>query len=212
MKKIIRLTERDLTRIVKRIIIETHDENNEVTNEIADKLFRLFDVKPRKSFTYARNLKYIGYEYPGDKKDILVTIDLDLKKFDKDRARNLINHVSWRNTGPNGFRQYRHELTQFYYEYSISIFILNNGEIIFRFKTPEGYHTNDKELKNSYTQEFKNSDEMLQFIKSERLPDLLSNIKYNLDLEEYQEIIDEKDEENDYRDRFYRRLNYTNRY
>ena len=164
MKKIIRLTESDLTRIVKRTIREMQDRNEDVNNGIVDKLFKLFGVKPRKSFTHARNLKYIGYDYPGDKKDILTTIDLDLKQFNKDRARNLINQVSWQNTYPSGFNEYRNQLAQFYFEYSVNIFMLNNGEIIFRFKTPESYHTYDKQLKNSYTIEFENSDEMFQFI------------------------------------------------
>ena len=206
MKKIIRLTESDLTRIVKRTIREMQDRNEDVNNGIVDKLFKLFGVKPIKSFTYARNLKYIGYDYVGDKKDILITIDLDLKQFDEDRARNLINQVSWQNTYPSGFNEYRNQLAQFYFEYSVNIFMLNNGEIIFRFKTPESYHTYDKQLKNSYTREFENSDEMFQFIESERLPKLLSDINYNRDLEEYREIIDEKEEENDDSARFYRRL------
>jgi hypothetical protein len=47
---------------------------------------------------------------------------------------------------------------------------------------------------------------MFQFIESERLPELLSDINYNLDLDEYTEIIDKKQEENNYSDRFYRRL------
>jgi hypothetical protein len=206
MKKIIRLTESDLTRIVKRTIREMQDRNEEVNNRIVDKLFKLFDVKPKKSFTYARNLKYIGYDYPGDKKDTLITIDLDLKQFDEDRARSLINHVSWRNTYPSGFNQYRHQLTQFYFEYSINIFLSNNGEIIFRFKSSEDNGITDEQLEKSYTKEFRDSDEMFQFIESERLPELLSDINYNLDLDEYTEIIDKKQEENNYSDRFYRRL------
>ena len=164
MKKIIRLTESDLTRIVKRTIREMQDRNEEVNNGIVDKLFKLFDVNPKKSFTYARKLKYIGYDYPGDKKDTLITIDLDLKQFNKDRARNLINQVSWQNTYPSGFNEYRNQLTQFKFDYSINIFLSNNGEIIFRFNTPEGNRTKNGQLKNSYTEEFENSDEMFQFI------------------------------------------------
>lgn len=194
---------------MEKIMTLSKEKLSEENQKISDKLFELFEVKPLYGVTYAKNLKYIPYQYSGEPNDILATFDLDLKEFDEHSANSIINNTSWENLSNSSFQHMKIQANDLKFDYSINIFIKNNGEVIFRFNTSDNQenspalvfskgHTNispHKQLQNSYTKDFKNSDEMFDFIESEGLSKILSLKTYTENLESYKQKIDEFQEE-----------------
>ena len=175
--------------------------------KISDRLFQMFGVKPLYGTTYAKNLKYIPYEYSGDPEDIIVSFDLDLKKFDSESASTHMGSKSWSNLSRGSFNDMKSLGERLFFKYSINIFIKENGEIIFRFNSPdeEGLEgkglvysdtvdvkslINEEQLKESYTKDFKNSEEMFKFIESQNLNKLLSQETYQYEIDKYVGNID----------------------
>ena len=175
--------------------------------KISDRLLQMFGTKPLYGTTYAKNLKHINYEYSGDPEDIIASFDLDLKKFDSRAASQHIGSTSWSNLGRGSFDDMKSLGKRLFFEYSINIFIKENGEIIFRFnsvdeKSLDGKGLvyskgvdvksliNEEQLKESYTKDFKNSEEMFNFIESQNLNKLLSQETYQYEIDEYVRKVD----------------------
>ena len=176
-------------------------------HKISDRLLQMFGTKPLYGTTYAKNLKHINYEYSGDLEDIIVSFDLDLKKFDSRAASQHLNSTSWSNLSRGSFNDMKSLGKSLFFEYSINIFIKENGEIIFRFnsvdeKSLDGKGLvyskgvdvksliNEEQLKESYTKDFKNSEEMFNFIESQNLNKLLSQETYQYEIDEYVRKVD----------------------
>jgi hypothetical protein len=168
---------------VKPLIVEESDieeimKMSKENQSTFDKLKTLFGVSPTYMKTKAKNLKYIFYDYQGSDDDILTVFDLDLRginlKYVKNYIKSRVNRAS--TFAPPGLNL----------EYTISIFINEIGNVIFRFtpSTNNQYDDNIK-LKKSYTKEFDDVDEMFNFIIDNRLPEMLSKNKYRKDMEEY---------------------------
>jgi hypothetical protein len=169
--------------------------------KISDRLLQMFGTEPLYGTTYAKNLKHIPYEYSGDPEDILTTFDLDLKKFDSRAASQHLNSTSWSNLSRGSFNDMKSLGKRLFFEYSINIFIKENGEIIFRFNSVDEKGLDGKgvdmksliseeQLKESYTKDFKNSEEMFDFIESQNLTELLSQETYQYEIDEYVRKID----------------------
>jgi len=175
--------------------------------KISDRLLQMFGTKPLYGTTYAKNLKLIPYEYSGDPEDILASFNLDLKKFDSRAASQHIGSTDWSNLGSGSFDDMKYLGERLFFEYSINIFIKENGEIIFRFNSADERGMEGKglvygkgvdvksliseeQLKESYTKDFKNSEEMFDFIESQNLAELLSQETYQYEIDEYVNEID----------------------
>ena len=184
--------------------------------KISDRLLQMFGAKPLYGTTYAKNLKHINYEYSGDPEDIFETFNLDLKKFDSDAASQHIGSTSWSNLSRGSFDDMKSLGESLFFEYSINIFIKENGEIIFRFNSVDEKGLDGKglvyskgvdvksliseeQLKESYTKDFKNSEEMFNFIESQNLTELLSQETYQDEIDEYVNEIDtiQREQEDD---------------
>ena len=189
--KVIRLTEQDIETLVKKIIKEDMKKIMSLSKaalspenqKIHDRLFQMFGVEPLFGATYAKNLKYIPYKYSGNPKDIIETFDLDLKKFDSYKAGQYMGSTNWLNLYSRSFDEMNNK--DLYIDYSINIFIKEDGEVIFRFNSPDGKDIQEQQLKNSYTKDFKNSEEMFDFIESQNLTELLSQKTYHHELNKY---------------------------
>ena len=190
--------------------------------KISDRLFKMFGANPLYGTTYAKNLKYIPYEYSGDPEDIIASFDLELKKFDSRAASQHIGSTSWSNLSSSSFDDMKSLGKSLFFEYSINIFIKENGEIIFRFNSADesglegkglvyskGVNVksliSEEQLKESYTKDFKNSEEMFNFIESQNLTELLSQETYQDEIDEYVNKIDtiqsEEEDHDDYMSR-----------
>ena len=108
-----------------------------------------------------------------------------------------------------------------FFEYSINIFIKENGEIIFRFNSldesaidaekglvySKGVNVksliSEEQLKESYTKDFKNSEEMFNFIESQNLNKLLSQETYQYEIDEYVRKVDKIQREQEDDDSYY---------
>lgn len=156
--------------------------------KISDRLLQMFGTKPLYGTTYAKNLKHIPYEYSGDPEDIFISLDLDLKKFDSSAASQYIGSTSWSNLSRGSFDEMKRRKLDI--DYSMNIFIKDNGEVIFRFNSPDDQYIQDEQLKKSYTKDFKNSEEMFDFIESQNLAELLSQETYQYEIDEYVRKID----------------------
>lgn len=173
--------------------------------KISDRLLQIFGTKPLYGITYAKNLKHIPYEYSGDPEDILVSFDLDLKKFDSRAARQRIGSTSWSNLSRGSFDDMKSLGKRFFFEYSINIFIKENGEIIFRFNSVDESGLDEDQLKESYTKDFKNSEEMFDFIESQNLAELLSQKTYQYEIDEYVRKVDVIQRNQEDHDRYMRK-------
>ena len=189
--------------------------------KISDRLLQMFGTKPLYGTTYAKNLKHINYEYSGDPEDIIASFDLDLKKFDSRAASQHIGSTSWSNLGRGSFDDMKSLGKRLFFEYSINIFIKENGEIIFRFNSldesaidaekglvySKGVDVKslitEEQLKESYTKDFKNSEEMFDFIESQNLPELLSQKTYQYEIDEYVRKVDKIQREQEDDDSYY---------
>jgi len=185
--------------------------------KISDRLLQMFGTKPLYGTTYAKNLKHINYEYSGDPEDIIASFDLDLKKFDSRAASQHIGSTSWSNLSRGSFNDMKSLGERLFFDYSINIFIKENGEIIFRFNSLDESAIDDEkglvyskgvdvksliteeQLKESYTKDFKNSEEMFDFIESQNLPELLSQKTYQYEIDEYVRKVDkiQREQEDD---------------
>ena len=174
-------------------------------NKISDRLLQMFGTKPLYGITYAKNLKHIPYEYSGDPEDILVSFDLDLKKFDSRAARQRIGSTSWSNLSRGSFDDMKSLGKRLFFEYSINIFIKENGEIIFRFNSVDESGLDEDQLKESYTKDFKNSEEMFDFIESQNLAELLSQKTYQYEIDEYVRKVDAIQRNQEDHDRYMRK-------
>lgn len=106
MKKIIKLTESDLTRIVKRVIEESPEEENDFNISSENILKSYNDGDFIYSKTYDRVYKRIGninyHDEPGDDgiPTILVDVDGGMYDFKSLRAENVYEVLST----PKGFK------------------------------------------------------------------------------------------------------------
>lgn len=175
--------------------------------KINDRLFQMFGVKPLHGATYAKNLKYIPYKYSGNPDDIIETFDLDLKKFDSYKANQYIGSTNWPNLSSRSFDEMRNK--DLYIDYSMNIFIKEDGEVIFRFNSPDDKDIQEPQLKNSYTKDFKNSQEMFDFIESQNLTELLSQKTYHHELDKYKREVSSIQRKQDY---YSKMMNYYCRF
>jgi hypothetical protein len=156
-----------------------------------EQLKSLFAVEPTHMKTLAKNLKHIPYKYKGSDEDVLTVFDLDLQSCNLELVKHYIqSSVNRRSIVIPGLTL----------EYTLSIFINQNGEVIVRFAPgPNNQYDDNKELQQSWTEEFNSVDEMFSFIKDKKLPEMLSQDKYEEDYREYEEEVSrlEKEEEED---------------
>ncbi len=191
----------DMEKVMK-MSKEKLSEDNQKT---FDKLTSLFGISPTHMKTSAKNLKYIPYKYSGKDEDILTVFDLDLNACDLDRAIDYIQSpVSRQSIYIPGLSL----------RYTITIFIADNGKVIFRFIPNHNQNEPNKELQEPYTKEFNNVDEMFSFITAQRLPEMLSDEKYREDKSKYKQELyrlkrKEDDEHYDQMRSAWRRINET---